>query len=264
MNYSKNIIFEHYEKINEDMRLERTKGSMLEAHYTKKHLSPYITKSCDILELGCATGYYGMYFADKCASYLGIDFYAPHIELFCEKVKDSGIENVSAKVGDATDLREIPDDSFDVVLCLGPMYHLPKTRWGECFSECRRICKNGGIAAFAYINKVGLYAGACESDPDYYPNEKTNEYVLKFGTDDEAPGVFYFTMPEEIEQSALKYGFVKEKNLATDFFFDLGGISSADDKKMKLYMPLLDNMTAYESCTGMANHALLICKNNKG
>ena len=32
------------------------------------------------------------------------------------------------------------------------------------------------------------------------------------------------------------------------------------DEQFELLKPLYDNMTSYESCTGMANHALLVCQ----
>ena len=33
-----------------------------------------------------------------------------------------------------------------------------------------------------------------------------------------------------------------------------------DDEKFAVYMELADEMAKYEPCTGMSNHALLICK----
>ena len=42
-----------------------------------------------------------------------------------EKAAKRGLANVRAQLGDATCLRELPDGAFDVVLCLGPLYHLP-------------------------------------------------------------------------------------------------------------------------------------------
>lgn len=37
-------------------------------------------------------------------------------------------------------------------------------------------------------------------------------------------------------------------------------INAMEDEKFQLMQPLLDQMTAYESCTGMSNHALLVCR----
>lgn len=39
-----------------------------------------------MLEIGCGTGYYGFYYADKCQEYLGIDIVPDHIALFKQKI----------------------------------------------------------------------------------------------------------------------------------------------------------------------------------
>ncbi len=62
---------------------------------------------------------------------------------------------------------------------------------------------------------------------------KANELVLKSNKDDLRPDLFFFIMPKEIETVAEKFELLK---------------------------PLLDEMTSYASCTGMSNHAVLVCR----
>lgn len=69
--------------------------------------------------------------------------------------KESKLNNISCQLGDAANLENIDDNSFDVVLCLGPMYHLPPSERETVIAECERVCKNGWLPAFAYINKTG-------------------------------------------------------------------------------------------------------------
>jgi Methylase involved in ubiquinone/menaquinone biosynthesis len=246
----------------EDGRHGWSRSTSLEFYYTKKHLNNFIKPTDRVLELGCATGYYAFYFADKCREYVGVDLFPPHIELFRKKIADRKLTNITCEVGDAAELSNFADASFDVVLCLGPMYHLPPEKRSSAFAECARICKPEGIAAFGYINRVGVYAGACiqEKFRDHYPNTTTNDYVFRLNTDDEKPGVFYFTMPEEIETEAARSGFSKLRNLGVDFFITMGIVDAMDDEKFELFRPLADQMSSHESCTGMSNHALLICR----
>lgn len=249
----------------EELRATASRYSGLELLYTQKHISPYIKADSKVIELGCGTGYYAICFSRKCKDYIGVDITPENIDLLNKKVLEQGIENVVGKVGDATSLKDIPDDFYNVILCLGPLYHLPPDERELVFAECRRICKKNGIAAFAYINKVGVYAGACLNDNlrENYPNEKANELVLKCCTDDLKPDLFFFTMPEEIEAIAQKYGFIKIKNLGTDFSITASIIESMNDEKFEIIRPLLDEMASYESCTGMSSHALLICKKSE-
>ena len=260
-------VLTHYQdytlKAGEDNRATSSRSAGLEFHFTKKILEPYISKNTRILEIGCATGYYGFHFSNKCKEYLGIDLFPQHIEIFKRKIKESGITNLFCQVGDATNLTGIEDNSFDVVLCLGPMYHLPAELRELVFAECKRVCKPGGLIAFAYINKIGAYFAACLHDDmrNIYPNQKANTMVLKQGVSDEENSPFFFSTPEEMEATASRHGLVKIRSAGVDFFNLTAFADKMDDEKFELYMELLDVATKHESCTGMSEHALLICKN---
>ena len=244
----------------EEGRAAQSRSSAFEFHYTKKHLEEYVTAEARILEVGCGTGYYGMHYASLCREYVGIDLVPGHIDIFRQKIQEAGLKNVSCRVGDATDLSDISDGEFDVVLCLGPCYHLPPSERETVLRECYRVCRMGGIVAVAYINKIGLVAGACVYDDwrHIYPNERANQAALVDGTDDLKPGLFYFTTPEELEAVTTACGLTKEKNLGTDFFVLAKVAKTIEEERFHLLLPLYDAMTSHESCTGMSNHALYI------
>lgn len=244
----------------DDGRENQSRTDSLEFHYTKKHLEGFINKTDRVLEVGCAAGYYGFHYTDICNEYVGIDLFPPHIELFNERIRERGLTNVSCEVGDAINLDNIPDNSFDVVLHLGPMYHLPKDERVLAFKEAARVCKKGGIIAFAYIVSVGTYAGACVIASGTYPNKKANEYIFEKGTDDNRPNLFFYTMPEEMEEMATNCGLIKIKNLATNFMFSMQIVNDMTNEQFEVMRPLYNKMVNYESCTGMAGHALLVCR----
>lgn len=260
MSINESKIVEEYSSLFEDKRATSSRSTSLEYHYTKKHLEGLIKKTDRVLEVGCATGYYGLYYADKCKEYVGVDIVPHHIDLFKQKIIDNNLSNVSCFVGDATNLVGIEDGRFDVVLCLGPMYHLPLAEREKVFAECRRVCKNGGILAFAYINKIGVYAGACIIDEQRYPNELANRNVIENGIDDMRPETFFYTTPEEMNMTAEKHSLSKLKNLGTDFFVTMKIVDAMTDERFEIMRPLYDQMTSHESCTGMSNHALLVCR----
>lgn len=207
------ILTQYGDGVRENCRASVTRSSSLEFYYTKKHLEGMITKDSKILEVGCATGHYGIYYSNKCKEYVGVDIVQSHIEIFNQKIAENKIKNVSCQVGDATNLTNIPDNSFDIVLCLGPMYHLLSEERELAFIEAIRVCKSGGLLAFAYINKIGVYAGACVHDDEYYrktyPNENANKFILTRGTDDLKPETFFFTTPEDMNITAEQYGLKK-------------------------------------------------------
>ena len=259
MSSNQEQIIAQYSAGKEDERATQSRSSSLEFYYTKKHLEGLIQKTDRVLEVGCATGYYGLHYAAQCREYVGVDIVPAHIAQFEQKIKERNLQNVSCAVGDATELSGIADDRFDVVLCLGPMYHLTPEEREKCFAECRRVCKPGGVLAFAYINRIGVYAGACLLFGEVYPNAQANRFVLEQGRDDVRPDMFFYTTPEEMNARAGAHGLKKIKNLATDFFVTTDIVNAMSDERFELMRPLYDQMTACESCTGMGNHALLIC-----
>lgn len=264
---NQNLILQKYgDGCKEDRRPAKSRSSSLEFHYTKKYLDPFIQENCRVLEVGCATGYYGMHYAGKCQSYVGIDIVPGHIEIFQQKITDANLHNVTCSVGDATNLVGFSDSSFDVVLCLGPIYHLPPIEQKKVLQECARVCKIDGFLAFAYLNSVGEYVGCCVHDEwrKSYPSESTNTYILDKQVDDVHPDIYFYTMPEEIEKLAAAHGLLKICNLGTHFNLMLSIVNNMTDEQFELLKPLYDQMTSHESCTGMSNHALLICKKVNG
>lgn len=262
MSSNQRQIREHYSAGEEEGRVDRSRYTGEEFYYTQKYLSPLIGPDARVLELGCGTGYYGLLFAPHCAAYCGVDITPENIALFREKIQAAGMENVRAEVGDATELRNISDESFDVVLALGPMYHLPREERQMVFQECCRLARQGAAVAFSYINAIGVYAGACANERwrHIYPNAKSNHYVFDLCTDDERPEVFYYTSPEEMEEDSIRNGLIVVENHELDFFFEASAVEGMSDEQFACYRELADRMSASRSCVGLANHALLICK----
>lgn len=254
-------IMNHYRNYKEDDRATSSRSNSLEFHYTKKLLNEYISLGSSVIELGCGTGHYGMYFADKCAQYTGVDLSPDNIAVFKEKISKDGKENVRALVGNATALPEFSDESFDVVLCLGPMYHLSREERMHVFGECYRIAKKGAILAFAYINSIGAYAGWCVNDEwrSMYPNAQANKYFLEYKMAYDNPGVFFLTSPEEMECDAKENNLEIVKNCGLDFFFAQSAVNMMSEEQFSLYMDLSDKMVSSPSCTGLSDHALMIC-----
>ena len=171
----------------EDARSSSSRANTLEFRYTTKLAAEYINQATSVIEIGCGTGYYGVYFAEECKEYVGIDLSPECIDRFKSKIEFNQLHNVRAMVGDAVRLDGIENCSFDVVMALGPMYHLQPDERDLVFSECKRVCRDSGTILLAYINKVGAYVQACLQWPHRYPNKGVSDSVLKNGTDDLMP-----------------------------------------------------------------------------
>jgi len=258
---AKNIIDRYGDGTREENRGSGDRADyIMEYKYTKKILDRYISKEHTILEIGCGTGYYGVYLADKCKQYTGVDITPGNIEILKEKIKNNGLSTINAVVGDATDLNDFKDDSYDIILTFGPIYHLPPNERELVFAESKRLCKDNGIIMFAYINKIGVYITGCLNQAEQYPNQQKNKSLLKDGIDDTRDNIYWFTMPEDMEITAQKFGLSVIENLGVDFTLTPEMYSKSDREKE--WAEITDFLCQSKSCTGFANHAVMICKNS--
>ncbi|MEE9911007.1 MAG: class I SAM-dependent methyltransferase [Deltaproteobacteria bacterium] len=93
----------------------------------------------DILEIGCGSGYGAVLLSTlQPKSYIGVD-------LMPEQIPLTGRWHLSGyefKVMDASDMKDIPSRSRDIIVIFGILHHIPE--WRKVIRECRRILIRGG------------------------------------------------------------------------------------------------------------------------
>src|SRR5215467_6643880 len=77
-----------------------------------------ITKDLDILDLGCGDGTTAIPEAKLGANVLGVDIARNLVEAGNVRAKKEGLTNISFQEGDATDLNELKDQDFDLVVSM--------------------------------------------------------------------------------------------------------------------------------------------------
>lgn len=99
----------------------------------------------------------------------------------------------SARLGDARDLGG--DDDYDVVLLLGPLYHLTeRSDRMRVLAEAVRVCRPGGLVVAAAINRfASLVAGLTQDEYHVAEFRSIIERDLIDGQHRNAPGRDYFT-----------------------------------------------------------------------
>lgn len=257
----KQKVREAYSGGKEVSRAEQTGEYGMEFIYTKRALDSYIDSKKKVIEVGCGGGYYLMHYAPKCKEYLGVDLSPVNIEIVKEQIAESGYENAYAETGDATNLHGIADESYDVVLCLGPMYHLNREDRLKCVLECKRICRPGGIIAFAFINKLGVMAkyghGAGWAN---LLTPHIAECVLERGTDDVNTDIFYYATPEEMIEDTEAAGLKRIKMTGVDFLVLEQEIETFTEEQRQIWFQYADLVADSEYATALSNHALFICE----
>lgn len=257
----KEKIIEKYSGGGEVHRAERTGKIPMEFIYTKRALDTYITLEKKVVELGCGGGYYLMNYAPKCKEYLGVDLSSVNVEIVEKQIIESGYDNASVIRGDATDLQGIEDESFDVVLCLGPIYHLKREDRSLCIKECKRISKPGGIIVFAFINKTGAIAKFGHGVGwKHVLTKDVGECVLERGTDNVNTDIFFFTMPEEMIEDTEAAGLKRIRMTGVDFLLLEEELEELTEEQQRIWLQFADMVADSEYATSLSNHALFICE----
>ncbi|CAN5551372.1 class I SAM-dependent methyltransferase [soil metagenome] len=101
-----------------------------------------ISKGISVLDLGCGDGTTALPEAQLGASVLGVDIAGNLVAAGNERVKAAGITNCSFIEGDATNLHELKDASFDVVVSIFGAMFAPRPM--DVAKEMVRVTKPGG------------------------------------------------------------------------------------------------------------------------
>lgn len=145
-------LINYYNKFNEDKRLTRRHGQV-EFITTIKYIEKILEKidNPKILDIGAGSGRYSFYLVEKGYDVTAIELVKHNLRMIEEKSK-----LIKAYQGNAIDLSRFDDNTFDLVLLFGPMYHLINEEDQlKALSEAKRVSK--GVIMVAYImNDYGI------------------------------------------------------------------------------------------------------------
>ncbi|HET6896785.1 MAG TPA: class I SAM-dependent methyltransferase [Vicinamibacteria bacterium] len=220
-----------------------------------------------VLDVGGGTGLYARWLAGRGYEVHLVDLSPRHIE---EARAHAGPPLARAEVGDARRLAD-PDESADVVLLLGPLYHLvDRDDRVRALAEARRVVRPGGTVVAAAITRhasllAGLFHGLVD-DPAFLP---ILERDLREGQHrNPTSNLDYFTtaffhLPAELGDEARDAGLAVEGLLAVEgpawMMPDLEA-RWGDPPRRRQLMDLLRRIEADPAVLGMSAHLLLVAR----
>lgn len=106
-----------------------------------------------ILDVGAGTGRYSVQLSEEGFDVTAVELVKYNLGIL--KSKESGVK---AYLGNALNLSRFEDDSFDLTLVFGPMYHLfTMEDKVKALKEAKRVTKEGGFVLVAYyMNEYGV------------------------------------------------------------------------------------------------------------
>ena len=139
---------EFYENYDEEGRLLSRSGNV-EFTTTMHFIEKYLRPGMRILEVGAATGRYSHTLARMGYRVEAVELVQHNIDIFNSLTQPG--EDVTVRQGDARDLSCFDDNTFDLTLVLGPMYHLfEESDRRQALREAVRVTKKGGVIFAAY------------------------------------------------------------------------------------------------------------------
>src|SRR6266853_4597478 len=197
-----------------------------------------ITKGMKVLDLGCGDGTTAMPAAKLGADVLGIDIARNLVEAGNKRAAEHGLANLKFQEGDASNLEQVPDNRFDLVVSIFGAMFAPKPF--DVAKEMVRITRPGGRIVMG----------------NWIPNDPTFvAQILKISSSYTPPPPEGFVNPMTwgIESNVIERfagaGVPAEKiSFARDTFtFNFPGAPSAlVDKFRKYYGPTMNAFEAAE------------------
>jgi ubiquinone/menaquinone biosynthesis C-methylase UbiE len=151
----------YYQSYPEWDRLEKFPDGRLEFEVNKSWIQRYLPgPGAMVLDLGGGPGRYSIWLA-------GLGYRVTLADLSEDLLEIARVKAAEAKVNldalvqtNAIDLKEIPDESFDAVLCMGPMYHLlDEADRRSAAQQLLRIARAGAPVCAAFLNRIPIARG---------------------------------------------------------------------------------------------------------
>lgn len=153
------VLTEFYSGYDEDSRLT-SKHGMVEYLTTMRYIERYLRPGMRVLEIGAATGRYSHALAQEGFRVDAVELVQHNIDIFREKTQPG--EDVTIRQGNAKDLHFLAEDTYDITLLLGPMYHLfTVEEQRQALAEAIRVTKRGGVVFAAYCGNDATMVQYC-------------------------------------------------------------------------------------------------------
>ena len=252
-------LIDFYSNYDEENRLVPKHGSV-EFLTTMRYIEKYIKPGDRIMEIGAGTGRYSHALARQGYVVDAVELVEHNVEIFRRNTQSN--EAVTINQGNALDLSEFPDHTYDITLLLGPLYHLYRTEdKQQALSEAIRITKKGGVIFAAYVISDG-----CLIDEGFHRgNINVAEYIENglidsqtFAARSEPKDLFELVRKEDIDELMALFSVTRLHYVAADgcSLFMREVVDSMDNKTFELFLKYHFSTCEREDLVGITSHAL--------
>ena len=243
-----------YEIFNEDSRLNRSQAARVEFITTSRAIEDALFPGVRILDIGAGAGEYSLYFAQQGYDVTAIELSPANIAAFQKKISQE--HPVRLLQGNALDLSAFADGSFDVVLLMGPLYHLKEAADRDrAISEAKRVCTKEGAIFFAFISNDMVILTELSYRPQFFSEHSYDHGSFKV---EDFPFVF-FTL-DQMREMLGRNGVMIRREIAADGVSELleDAINALDPEDYAQYVRYHLYCAEKPEMLGRSSHLLFV------
>lgn len=252
-----NNLEEYYNKFNEDKRLNTRRGQV-EFITNMKYIHKYLKKGDKILDIGAGTGKYSLSLDKEGYEVTAVELVKRNIQIINKKNP-----HLKTILGNALDLSMIKDNTYDIVLLFGPMYHLKKRNDQiKALAEAKRVTKKEGIILVSYcMNDYAVIThGFIEGN--IQENIQNQQIDQEFKILENGNPLYDYVRIEDINEinktTKLKRIQIVSSDGMTNYI--RGTINKMDEETFKLYLKYHLSTCERKDFLGVSTHLLDILK----
>lgn len=208
-----NELVKYYNKFNEEKRLNSRHGKV-EYITSMKYIHEYLgkNKAAKILDIGAGTGRYSVALANEGYDVTAVEYVNYNLGIL--KSKES---NVKAYQGTALNLSKFKDNTFDLTLLFGPMYHLYTFEEKQkALLEAKRVTKTNGIILVAYcMNEYAIIVHGFR-DNHIKSSIKNKKLTKDFHCISNPEDLYDYVRIEDVDKINKAAGMKREKIISAD------------------------------------------------
>lgn len=250
----------YYNRFNEDHRLT-TRHGQVEFTTSMKYIHQYIPENekLRILDVGAGTGGYSVPLSEEGHVVTAVEKVQHNLDVLMAKHA-----NVNCWPGDAKDLHFLDDETFDMTLLFGPLYHLhTKEDRLAAFKEARRVTKKGGIILAAYVMNEYSVLTYCFKQNNIKEVIAGRQLTSDFHTVADADGLYSYLRLEDIDELNKAAGLQRIKIIAADGPADYmrRELNAMDEETFKLFLDYHLATCERPELIGASSHTVDILRN---
>ena len=254
---AKDYLEQYYSQYDEDNRL-RSKHGFVEFHTTMRFIEKYIKPGDRVLEIGAGTGRYSHALAQQGYRVDAVELVQHNIDVFKQNTQPG--EKVTILRGNALDLSAFQNETYDITLLLGPMYHLYSVGDQEqALQEALRVTKPGGVVFAAYCGNDATIVQFCFKR-GMFKDPKYQELIdpVTFKASSTCEEIFVLFRKEDID--ALMENMPAERlhfvgtDMAANYIRDT--VDAMDDEMYDWFLKYHDAICERPDMVGVSHHFL--------